>query len=63
MYKEILEKRLERRKEQIEHLTETQCPTTENKRRYLELKVIVAELETIIDIAETVCDLQTRNVT
>lgn len=60
IYKEVLEKRLARKKEQlaeIERQTEG-LATPVDKRRYIELKAIVNELENCIDIAESMIKLE-----
>ncbi len=56
MYKEIIRKRLERKKEQLNEVEKvmTQGDVTSNeKRKFMELKAVVQELENILDIAET----------
>lgn len=60
IYKEVLEKRLARKREQlveIERQTEG-LATPVDKRRYIELKAIVNELENCIDIAESMIKLE-----
>lgn len=60
IYREVLEKRLARKKEQlaeIERQTEG-LATPVDKRRYIELKAIVNELENCIDIAESMIKLE-----
>lgn len=62
IYKEVLEKRLARKREQlaeIERQTEG-LATPVDKRRYIELKAIVNELENCIDIAESMIKLDNR---
>jgi hypothetical protein len=60
IYKEVLEKRLARKKEQlaeIERQTEG-LATPVDKRKYIELKAVVNELENCIDIAESMMKLE-----
>ncbi len=60
IYKEVLEKRLARKKEQlaeIERQTEG-LATPVDKRKYIELKAVVNELENCIDIAESMIKLE-----
>lgn len=58
-YKEVLEKRLQRKKEQLAELeNQTEgLATAQDKRKYIELKAIVNELENCIDIAESLAKL------
>ncbi len=63
IYKEVLEKRLARKKEQlaeIERQTEG-LATPVDKRKYIELKAVVNELENCIDIAESMVKLEKEN--
>ena len=60
IYKEVLEKRLARKKEQlaeIERKTEGLATPVDN-RKYIELKAVVNELENCIDIAESMMKLE-----
>ena len=60
IYKEVLEKRLARKKEQlaeIERQTEG-LATPVDKRKYIELKAVVNELENCLDIAESMMKLE-----
>ena len=60
IYKEVLEKRLARKKEQlaeIERQTEG-LATPVDKRKYIELKAVVNELENCLDIAESMIKLE-----
>ena len=62
IYKEVLEKRLARKKEQlaeIERQTEG-LATSVDKRKYIELKAVVNELENCIDIAESMIRMEKR---
>lgn len=61
-YKEVLEKRLNRKKEQLKEL-EKQINSegvsgSVDKRKYIELKAVVNELENCIDIAESMVKLE-----
>ena len=56
MYKEIIRKRLERKKEQLIEVEKVMTQgdvTSSEKRKFMELKAVVQELENILDIAET----------
>lgn len=55
IYREVLEKRLARKKTQmIELETQTEgLATAQDKRKYIELKAVINELENCIDIAES----------
>lgn len=59
VYKEVLEKRLQRKKEQLVELEKQTegLATAQDKRKYIELKAIVNELENCIDIAESLAKL------
>ncbi len=62
IYKEVLEKRLARKKEQLAEL-EKQINSegvsgSVDKRKYIELKAVVNELENCIDIAESMIKLE-----
>lgn len=57
MYKEIIEKRITRKREQlaeIEAIMQHGEVTAVEKRNYMELKAVIRELENVIDLAETV---------
>jgi len=60
IYKEVLEKRLNRKKEQLSELErQTEgLATPQDKRRYIELKAVVNELENCIDIAESMMKME-----
>ena len=63
IYKEVLEKRLDRKREQlaeIEKQTEG-LATPVDKRRYIELKAVVNELENCIDIAESMLKMEEKD--
>lgn len=53
IYKEVIEKRLAREREQLVALERIGVVTPEDKRRYVELKAVVTELENVLDIADT----------
>lgn len=62
IYKEVLEKRLIRKKEQLANLEGMMNSGTEvtgvDKRKYIELKAVVNELENCLDIAESMIKLE-----
>jgi hypothetical protein len=62
IYKEVLEKRLFRKKDElgnIESMIESGGLTTAvEKRKFIELKAVVNELENCIDIAESMLKLE-----
>lgn len=56
MYKEIIEKRLKRKREQlaeVETIMQQGEVTAVEKKNYMELKAVIRELENVIDLAET----------
>lgn len=56
IYKEVLEKRLNRKREELvalENQTEG-LATAQDKRKYIELKAVINELENCIDIADSI---------
>ena len=56
MYKEIIEKRLQRKREQLKEIQEIMQlgeVTAFEKRNYVEHKAVVLELENVLDLAET----------
>lgn len=55
IYKEVLEKRLARKKVQLNELEKQTegLATAQDKRKYIELKAVIIELENCIDIAES----------
>jgi hypothetical protein len=53
IYKEVIEKRLARKREQLVALERIGVVTPEDKRKYVELKAVVTELENVLDIADT----------
>ncbi len=62
IYKEVLEKRLARKREQLAILEGIMNSGGEatgvDKRKYIELKAVVNELENCIDIAESMIKLE-----
>lgn len=58
IYREVLAKRLERKRQQLAELEikmngVESLPTTVDKRKYIELKAIVNELENCLDMADS----------
>lgn len=62
IYKDVLEKRLQRKKEQLSELeskiNSEGVVTPVEKRKYIELKAIVQELENVLDIADSMFKFQ-----
>ncbi len=63
IYKEVLEKRLARKKEQLAEIEKAMNSgndiiTAQDKRKYIELKAVVNELENCLDIAESMMKLE-----
>lgn len=63
IYKEVLEKRLARKREQLAEIESSinsgnDVVTAQEKRKYIELKAVVNELENCIDIAESMIKLE-----
>lgn len=63
IYKEVLEKRLARKKEQLAEIemamnSANDIITAQDKRKYIELKAVVNELENCLDIAESMMKLE-----
>ena len=62
IYKEVLEKRLARKKEQLSNLEGIINSGSEvtgvDKRKYIELKAVINELENCLDIAESMVKLE-----
>lgn len=63
IYKEVLEKRLARKKEQLSEIEKAMNSgndliTAQDKRKFIELKAVVNELENCIDIAESMMKLE-----
>ncbi len=59
IYKEVLEKRLARKKEQLAEIEKQPegLATPVDKRKYIELKAVVNELENCIDMAESMAKM------
>ena len=57
-YIEVLEKRLKRKKEELQTIEDTLESTAKNtvKQRYLEIKAEVRELESCLDLAKVMFD-------
>lgn len=56
MFKELINKRIDRKKEQLKELENTMkidVPTPEEKRKFIEFKAVIQELENVLDMAET----------
>lgn len=63
IYKEVLEKRLARKKEQLVEIERkmndgNDIATAQDKRKYIELKAVVNELENCIDMAESMAKME-----
>lgn len=62
IYKEVLEKRLVRKKEQLaeieKYINSEGVAGSVNKRKYIELKAVVNELENCIDMAESMAKME-----
>ncbi len=58
MYKEVLEKRLQRKREKFNELLAGGIQTPDEKRMFVELKATIEELESVIDIADTLLEHQ-----
>ena len=63
IYQEVLEKRLARKKEQLAEIEKAMNSgndiiTAQDKRKYIELKAVVNELENCLDIAESMIKLE-----
>ena len=63
-YKEVIEKRLTRKREQLAELEKQingeGVSGSVDKRKFIELKAVVNELENCIDIAESMLKLETE---
>lgn len=62
IYKEVLEKRLARKKEQLteieKYINSEGVAGSVDKRKYIELKAVVNELENCIDMAESMAKME-----
>lgn len=57
MYKEIIEKRLNRKRKQLEDIEYIMLQgevTQHEKKNYMELRAVINELENVLDLAETI---------
>lgn len=55
IYKEVIAKRLERKKAQLKELEQSieGVATNVDKRKFIELKAVIQELENVLDIADS----------
>lgn len=62
IYKDVLEKRLQRKREQLSELegkiNSEGVVTPVEKRKFIELKAVVLELENVLDIADSMFKFQ-----
>lgn len=61
IFEDVIRKRLDRKKvelKEIESIMEIGNPTSAEKRKFVELKAIISELENCLDIAETMFEHQ-----
>lgn len=62
IYKEVLEKRLSRKKEQLaeieKYINSEGVASSIDKRKFIELKAVVNELENCIDMAESMSKME-----
>lgn len=61
IFEEVIRKRLDRKKvelKEIEDIMEIGTPTSAEKRKFIELKAVVNELENCLDMAETMFKFQ-----
>lgn len=60
IYKKVLESRLKRKKEELAEIEKQPegLATSVDKRKYIELKAVVNELENCIDIAESMIKME-----
>lgn len=65
VYREVISKRLERKKEELKEVEKELegVPTGAEKRKYVELKAKIEELETVIDIADSLIEMEDGNGT
>jgi hypothetical protein len=64
--KSVIEKRLERKKQQLNEIekaaiSEVGISTPVDKRKYIELKAVVQELENVLDIAVSIFEQEQEN--
>lgn len=56
MYKQIIEKRLQRKRDQLKEIESIMLQgevTQAEKKSYMEVKAVILELENVLDLAET----------
>lgn len=56
MYKEIIEKRLQRKRDQLKEIESIMLQgevTQAEKKSYMEVKAVILELENVLDLADT----------
>ena len=63
IYREVISKRLKRKKEQLIELEKKMDgveshPTTVDKRKFIEVKAKIEELETVLDIADSLFEME-----
>lgn len=61
IFEDVIRKRLDRKKvelKEIEDIMEIGTPTSAEKRKFVELKAVVNELENCLDMAETMFKFQ-----
>ncbi|MDR2652250.1 MAG: hypothetical protein LBC68_08050 [Prevotellaceae bacterium] len=68
IYKEVIEKRLARKQEQLNELeksiiSEVGLSSPVDKRKYIELKAVIQELENVLDIADSMFKENEMNTT
>lgn len=63
IYREVISKRLKRKKEQYELIKKSMEmeATPAEKREYVDLKAEIKELETVLDIADTLSEMEDGN--
>lgn len=65
IYKDVLEKRLQRKREQLSELegkiNSEGVVTPVEKRKFIELKAVVQELENVLDIADSMFKFQEKD--
>ena len=66
IYKDVLEKRLQRKREQLSELegkiNSEGVVTPVEKRKFIELKAVVQELENVLDIADSMFKFQEKDL-
>ncbi|MFR9498003.1 MAG: hypothetical protein SNG69_07215 [Rikenellaceae bacterium] len=59
IYKKVIESRLDRKRAQLKHMENVILPleaSAVEKRKYIELKAVIMELENVLDIASAMFD-------